>query len=236
MAQALDLRSAEGLPIGRVFAPAAGGKPAPAVIILHEIFGLTDFIRSRVPFFAARGYAALAVDMYFRVRPGAVFPYEGQGFTDAFNTRNMLNDDQSVDDIGTMVEQLRRRPECNGDVFLVGYCLGGLQVYLAAARLPVQAGVSFHGVRLEKRLEVADKVKMPLQLHFCGLDKHVSQAAVAQVKTALAHKPDIEIFDYPTVDHGFTREGLKVYNAAEAHTAHARMFGFLERCRTGVPA
>ncbi len=229
MAGALALRSSDGLAIGNVFAAPAGGKPAPAVIILHEIFGLTDFIKSRVPFFAAQGYAALAVDMYFRASPGAVFQYEGQGFTDAFNTRNKLNDDQSVDDIGTIVEQVRARPECNGVVHLVGYCLGGLQVYLAAARLAVTSGVAFHGVRLEKRLEVAPRVRTPLQLHFCGLDKHVSQAAVAQVKAALAHKKDVEIFDYPTVDHGFTRTGLKVFNAAEAHSAHARMFGFLER-------
>lgn len=229
MANTLDLRSSDGLTIGNLFAAPAGGKPAPAVIVLHEIFGMTGFIKSRVPFFSARGYAALAVDMYFRVKPGAVFQYEGQAFTDAFNTRNMLNDDQSVGDIGTIVEQVRQRPDCNGEVFLVGYCLGGLQVYLAAARLPITAGISFHGVRLEKRLEVADKVNRPLQLHFCGLDKHVSQAAVAQVKTALAHKNDIEIFDYPAIDHGFTREGMKVYNAAEAHAAHARMFGFLER-------
>lgn len=229
MAGTLALRSSDGRSIGNVYGVPAGGRPAPAIIVLHEIFGVTDFIRSRIPFFTARGYVTLAPDLYFRVRPGAVFDYYGQGFADAFNTRNSLNDDQSVGDIGTMVEQLRAQPECNGEVALVGYCLGGLYAYLAAARLPVAAAISFHGVRIEKRLDVAGQVSRPLQFHFCGLDKHVPQSAVAQVKAALAHTPRVEFHDYPTCDHGFSRVGLPVYNAAEAHAAHNRTFGFLER-------
>ena len=207
----------------------AGGGPAPGILILHEIFGVTDFMRNRVEFFAARGYAAMAPDLYWRVAPGAVFGYEGAAWDEALATRNLLDDDQTVADIGTMVDFLKQSPQCNGQVALVGYCLGGLYAYLGAARLAIAAAASFHGVRLESRLEEAPHVQAPLVLHFCGLDTYVPQEAVAQVKDALEDRAGVEIYDYPNSDHGFTREGFDVYNEDDAALAHQRTYAVFDK-------
>lgn len=206
-----------------------GSGPRPGVIVLHELFGLTDFIKSRVDWFAARGFATIAPELYWRTAPGIVYDYAGEGFDAAFATRGQLDDDQAVADIGACVDHLRATPDCSGPVALVGYCLGGLLAYLAAARLDIAAAVSFHGVRIETRLEEAGRQAAPLLMHFCGLDKYVPQEAVTQIKTALAGRAGVEFHDYPESDHGFSREGHAAYDAAASSLAAQRTLDFLAR-------
>ncbi len=140
-----------------------------------------------------------------------------------------LDDDQTVSDIGVCVDYLRAASGCSGPVAVVGYCLGGLLAYLAAARLDVAAAVSFHGVRIETRLEEASRQSAPLLLHFCGLDKHVPQSAVQKIKAALDGRAGVEFHDYPEADHGFSRKGQPVYDAAVAALAEQRTLDFLRR-------
>jgi carboxymethylenebutenolidase len=233
LARLVRVTTGDGHPMD-TWVSASGTGPAPGVIVLHEIFGITDFIRSRLPFFNDRGYNAMAVDLYHRVAPGRSFDYQGQGFTDAFNTRNRLDDDQSVEDVGAAVAALRKLPDCDGDVAVVGYCLGGLYAFLGAGRWDVQACISFHGVRIERRLAAAGKIRVPLQMHFCGLDKHVPASAVADIKRAVAGQSATTVYEYPTVDHGFTRVGQPVFDAAEAERAHQRLFDLLARTMKGA--
>ena len=201
----------------------------PGLVVLHEIFGMTDFIKDQVRFFADRGYAVIAPDLYWRVAPGAVFDYQGEGFEQALATRNRLDDDRTVADVGNVVRALSAMPACQGGVAVVGYCLGGLLTYLAAGRLDIAAAVSFHGVRIETRLAEAATLAAPLLLHFAGRDGYVTQDAVAKVKLALNGRPDVEIYDYPEADHGFTRRARPSFHARSAELAHARTFALLER-------
>ncbi len=203
--------------------------PRPGVIVLHELFGLTAFIEDRVDWFAARGFATIAPELYWRTAPGITYGYAGEDFDRAFATRGQLDDDQAVADIGACVEHLRSMSDCSGPVAVVGYCLGGLLAYLAAARLDIAAAVSFHGVRIETRLEEAGRQAAPLLLHFCGLDKYVPQEAVKRIKTALAGRASVEFHDYPESDHGFSRQGHPAYDAAASSLAGQRTLDFLVR-------
>ena len=83
-------------------------------------------------------------------------------------TRNSLDDDLAVEDIGVAVAALTARPECNGEVVVVGYCLGGLLALLSAARLRVLANICFHGVRLEKHPRRGQKHSRTLPDSFSG--------------------------------------------------------------------
>ena len=233
VARLVRVTTGDGHPMD-TWVSASGTEPAPGVVVLHEIFGITDFIRSRLPFFNDRGYTAMAVDLYHRVAPGKSFDYHGQGFTDAFNTRNRLNDDQSVEDVAAAIGALRKLPECDGDVAVVGYCLGGLYAFLGAGCWDASASISFHGVRIERRLAEASKIRVPLQMHFCGLDKHVPASAVADIKRAVAGQVGTTIYEYPAVDHGFTRVGQPVFNEVEAERAHGRVFDLLGRTMKGA--
>jgi carboxymethylenebutenolidase len=228
------VKTGDGTEMAALFS-AASSTPAPAILILHEIFGMTDFIRSRLPLFNAHGYAAMAPDLYHRINPGASYDYAGEDWERAFATRNSLDDDLAVEDIGAAVEALAARPECNGDVVVVGYCLGGLLAVLSAARLKASANICFHGVRLEQHLVEAENIRGPFQIHFPALDKYAPPAIVARVKAALPKGTDIEFHDYPEADHGFSREGQPVFSAAATAQAHTAMFNFIARVtRQGV--
>lgn len=226
------------IPIGggslRALAASPGSGTRPGVIVLHELFGLTEFIEDRVDWFAEKGFVTIAPELYWRTAPGIVYDYAGADFDRAFATRGQLDDDQAVADIGVCAEHLRANPDCAGPIAVVGYCLGGLLAYLAATRLDISAAVSFHGVRIETRigetrLEEPGRQAAPLLLHFCGLDKYVPQQAVKQIKTALSGRAGVEFHDYPDADHGFSREGHPAYDAAASSLAHQRTLDFLGR-------
>lgn len=222
------VRAGDGAEMSALFS-AASNDPAPGVLILHEIFGMTDFIRSRLPLFNAQGYAAMAPDLYHRINPGASFDYAGEDWERAFATRNALDDDLAMEDIGFCIAALAAHPRCNGTVVVVGYCLGGLLAFLSAARLPAAGNICFHGVRLEQHLAEAANIRTPFQIHFPSLDKYAPPEIVARVKNALPKDGDIECYDYPGADHGFSREGQPVYDLKTTEQAHAAMFKFIDR-------
>ena len=234
MAAAVAVTTTDGRRMEALYA-APAGVPAPGVVILHEIFGMTAFLRSRLPLFAGAGYVAMAPDLYHRVCPGADFGYAGAEWEKAFAARNSLDDDLAVADAGAALARLRADPACNGQVAVVGYCLGGLLAFLAAARLEADANVCFHGVRLETHLAEAARVRRPLQMHFAGLDRYAPPPVVAAVKAALPDGDLVACHDYPDADHGFSREGQPVYNAAATRSAHAAMFSFLTKTLEARP-
>ncbi len=228
MGDDVRVRAGDGAEIGTLFS-AVTAKPVPGILILHEIFGMTEFVRSRLSLFTAQGYAAMAPDLYHRVAPGASFDYAGADWDRAFAARNSLDDDLAVEDIGACIDALAARPECNGSVIVVGYCLGGLLAFLSAARLDAAANICFHGVRLEQHLSDARDIRGPFQIHFAGLDKYAPPDVVAQVKAAFPDGAKIECHDYPTADHGFSREGQPVFDPIATEQAHAAMFDFIAR-------
>ncbi|MEQ8247347.1 MAG: dienelactone hydrolase family protein [Alphaproteobacteria bacterium] len=222
------VRTSDGADMPAMFAPGSGG-PAPGIIVLQEIFGATEFLRSRLPLFNAQGYAAMAPDLYHRVCPGASFDYAGEDWKRAFAARNALDDDLAVADVGAAIAAMRAQPDCDGRVAIVGYCLGGLLAFLSAARRDAPTAVCFHGVRMEQRLDVAAAIRGPLQIHFAGRDKWAPPEVVGEIKAALSDAPAVEFLDYPDADHGFSREGQPVFDPEATERAHAAMFEFIGR-------
>lgn len=222
------VRTSDGADMPAMFAPGSGG-PAPGIIVLQEIFGATEFLRSRLPLFNAQGYAAMAPDLYHRVCPGASFDYAGEDWKRAFAARNALDDDLAVADVGAAIAAMRAQPDCDGRVAIVGYCLGGLLAFLSAARRDAPTAVCFHGVRMEQRLDVAAAIRGPLQIHFAGRDKWAPPEVVREIKAALSDAPAVEFLDYPDADHGFSREGQPVFDPEATERAHAAMFEFIGR-------
>lgn len=226
MASAIQVRCSDGSCLNALV-KSGGPGPLPGVLILHEIFGLTDFIHSQLAFFSDHQFLAMAPDLYHRVAPDAVFGYSGASWSHAFSARSSLDDDESVQDVGACVEALRLMPGCNGDIALVGYCLGGLYAFLGAAVLNVNAAVGVHGVRIETRLDQTKFIKVPLQLHFCGRDKHVPLDALARITASIKENSMIEKCYYPQAEHGFARLGQPVYRPQDAAKAQECLLDFL---------
>jgi carboxymethylenebutenolidase len=128
------------------------------------------------------------------------------------------------------VDAVRNLPEYNSKVAVLGYCLGALMVFLTAVRCHgVDAAVAYHGGDTEKYLGEADGLSAPLLMHLAEEDEFISKAAQAEIKAALAKRPNATVYSYPGQNHAFSRHNGAHYNAEAAALAHERTYTFLNR-------
>jgi carboxymethylenebutenolidase len=203
--------------------------PAPALVVLPEIFNANPHIRDVVDGYAADGFVALAPDVFWRQEPACYLPYTDEGRTKARALAAVLDIDQYARDLGDVVAALRARPDVTGKVGVMGFCLGGRFAWLASTRLPVDAAVSYYGVQIDQHLEESGKRGCPLLMHFASDDPHVPAATVAAIQARLGGQPGVDIHVYPGTEHGFNRKGYPPYNEAAAAEARGRTLALFRR-------
>src|SRR5690348_18114902 len=120
-------------------------------------------------------------------------------------------------------------PECAGKVAVMGFCLGGLMTCLTAVRYGIDAAVAYHGGDTEKYFGEVGGLNAPLLMHLAEEDEFISKAAQAEIKAALAKKPNTTIYSYPAQNHAFSRHNGTHYNAAAAALANGRTGEFLHQ-------
>jgi carboxymethylenebutenolidase len=203
--------------------------PAPAVVVLQELFGVNADIRKHCDELAEQGYLALAPDLFWRQEPGVDLNVTSEADWDhGLRLYSAYERDAGVKDIKDTIEAVRKLSECNGKVALLGYCLGALMVFMTVVRNDgIDAAVWYHGADTEKYLGEVDGLHAPLLMHLAEEDEFISKAAQAEIKAALAKKPNATVYSYPGQSHAFSRHNGKHYNAAAAHLASGRTSEFL---------
>jgi carboxymethylenebutenolidase len=121
--------------------------PAPAVVVLQELFGVNADIRKTCDELTEQGFVALAPDLFWRQEPGIDLNVTSEAdWQHGLRLYGAYNRDAGVKDVKDTVDAVRKLPECNGKVALLGYCLGALMVFLTAVRCHgVDAAVAYHG-------------------------------------------------------------------------------------------
>jgi carboxymethylenebutenolidase len=212
---------------GYLAVPPAGS--GPGIVLLQEIFGVNANMCAVADYYAEEGYVVLAPDLFWRQEPGVELGWSEADFKRAFTLYQQFDVDRAIDDMTASVEALRRRPECQGKVGSLGFCLGGLLSVLAAARSGVDCAVGYYGVGIEKRLDDAAAVTVPLALHFGSADTHVLPEAVAAIRERLAGKPNVELHVYPGAGHGFAAVGRDAYDKPATMMAHSRSIALFRK-------
>lgn len=203
--------------------------PAPAVVVIQEIFGVNAVMREICDDLAGQGYLAICPDLFWRIEPGVDITDQSDAeWKKAFELYNAFDVDSGVTDIAATIAAIRADAQCAGKVGAVGFCLGGLLAYLTATRTDADASVAFYGVGIEKYLGEADKLAYPLMLHIAEEDQFVPKAAQALIIDALKNRAGVELFTYPGRDHAFARRGGQHYDAQDAATAQSRTLGFFK--------
>jgi carboxymethylenebutenolidase len=205
--------------------------PAPAVVVLQELFGVNADIRKTCDEIAQQGFVAVAPDLFWRQEPGVDLGVASEAdWQHGLRLYQAYDRDAGVRDIKDTLDAVAKLPECTGKVAVLGYCLGALMVFLAAVRFRgVDAAVAYHGGDTEKYLGEADGLNTPLLMHLGEEDEFISKPAQAQIKTALAGKPNATVYSYPGQRHAFSRHDGAHYNAEAAALAHERTYAFLNR-------
>lgn len=202
---------------------------APAVVVLHEVFGVNADLRHTCDDLAGHGFIALCPDLFWRQAPGIDLSVTSE--TD-WNTGLALYErydrDVGVHDVVATVQAAERFPGASGRVGVLGYCLGGLMTFLTAARSPIDAAVAFHGADTEKYLAETAAITAPMLIHLAGADEFIPPAAQDAIRAACAERPNIQVFDYAGCHHAFSRHGGAYYDAAAAAAANGRTFSFLK--------
>jgi len=191
----------------------------PAVLVVHENRGLNPHIEDIARRVALENFIAFAPDALF---PLGGYPGDEDKARELFPK---LEQAKTQEDFIAAVNLLKKYPDTNGKVGVVGFCYGGGISNLLATRLPdLNAAVPFYGgaPALEK---VAD-IKAPLQLHFAGKDDRINAtwpAYEAALKSAGGH---YEAFQYADVQHGFNNDTTPRYDQAAARLAWQRTIQF----------
>jgi carboxymethylenebutenolidase len=205
--------------------------PVSAVVVLQELFGVNADIRRHCDELAEQGYLAVAPDLYWRQEPGVDLNVTSEAdWQHGLRLYSAYDRDAGVKDVKDTIDAVRNLPECNGKVALLGYCLGALMVFITTVRNDgIDAAVWYHGADTEKYLGEVDGLHAPILVHLAEEDEFISKAAQAEIKAALAKKPNATVYSYPGQSHAFSRHNGKHYNAAAAHLADGRTREFLGR-------
>ena len=204
--------------------------PAPAVVVLQELFGVNADIRKTCDELAEQGFIAVAPDLFWRQEPGVDLSVTSEAdWQHGLRLYQAYDRDAGVRDIHDTLETVAKLPECTSKLAVQGYCLGALMTFMTAVRCHVDAAVAYHGADTEKYLGEVDNLRAPLLMHLGEEDEFISKVAQAQIKAALASKPNATVYSYPGQRHAFARHGGAHYNATAAALANGRTSEFLHR-------
>src|SRR5208282_4052131 len=119
--------------------------PAPAVVVLQELFGVNADIRKTCDELAEQGVLAIAPDLFWRQEPGVDLSVTSEDdWQHGLRLYQAYNRDAGVRDIGDTLDTTAKLPECTGKIAVQGYCLGVLMTFLTAVRCRVDAAVAYH--------------------------------------------------------------------------------------------
>ncbi|WP_148864252.1 dienelactone hydrolase family protein [Marinobacter fonticola] len=225
--QWIDINSDDGQTFKGYLALPPAGK-GPGIVLIQEIFGVNHHIRAVAEQYALAGYVVLAPDVFWRQEPGVELTYEGADMDKARSLVGQIDFAEAVKDLATTTTALRDRPECEGDVAAVGYCMGGILAFLAAVRAGVDRAASFYPGGIAKHLDKAAELTVPVQFHFGGNDAHITDDHVSQTRQAFADRSDVDIHVYDGAEHGFNCWARGSYQRHAAALSHGRVLSFLE--------
>ena len=198
-----------------VFRARPDGERRGGLVLVQEIFGVTDHIREMAEEYAADGYEVLAPALFDREHPGFEAGYTGPDFARAVELAREIHPfDLSLKDVQTCVDFLRSQ----GPVFVVGYCYGGSVAWFAATRLDgVTAASSYYGSLVPG---AADEVpKVPVILHFGRHDHGIPMDGVEKV--IAADHPNATVYVYEA-GHGFNSDRRKDFHEESCDLAKTR--------------
>jgi carboxymethylenebutenolidase len=228
--QDVRIKSSPDGEFGAYLAMPASGR-GPGLVVIQEIFGVNSVMRTIADEFAARGYFALAPDLFWRLEPGVQLSDRTDAeWKRAFDLMGRFDQDTGIKDVQASINYLRHSVAgCTGKVGAVGYCLGGLLAFLTATRTDCDACVGYYGVNIQEKLSEATKIRKPVMLHIAGKDEYVPPEAQKKIVDGLKNNPHVTIHSYAEMNHAFARVGGAHYDKACADLANGRTATFFRQ-------
>jgi len=252
-AQTRIITDASGLVTGEVKIPVAGGefpayrampdtknKKFPVVLVIHEIFGVHEWIQDVCRRFAKLGYMAIAPALYARQGEVSTIQTSGELNRQIFSK---IPDTQSMSDLDATVAWAKKNNGNTNKLSITGFCWGGRITWLYAAHNKnVDAGAAWYGrvvptVNSPKNeaqpttpIDYAKDLKVPVIGFYGGLDKGIPLDGVQKMQDELKKgKSKSEIVVFPNADHGFLADYRPQYNKEAAEDAWKKMLDWFKK-------
>ncbi len=192
--------------------------PAPAVLLIHEWWGLNDQIKAVAHELAAKhGYVALAVDLY----DGKV----AQEPSGARELMRAVDPAQATEALAAWIAWLKEHDKTTGKVGTVGWCFGGGWSLNASIAAPVDATVIYYG-RVNRPPEDLAKLRGPVLGHFATQDQFIDEVMVGGFEAAMAEAGEPLTTHWYTADHAFANPTGARYDKEDARLAWSRTLAF----------
>ena len=188
-------------------------KKAPVIIVIHEIFGLTDWARSVADDLAAHGYIGIAPDLLSGMGPKGGGSAEFASTQDAVKGVSGLNPDQVTADLNAVADYAKKIPAGNGKIAVSGFCWGGGQSFrFATNRKDLSAAFVFYGPGPKD----VTSITAPVYGFYAGEDARIG-ATIPDTEAAMkAAGKKYDPVTYAGAGHGFMRAGEDPANDAAA--------------------
>src|SRR3954449_4765501 len=180
---------------------------APAVVVIHEIFGMSDWVQMLADEVAEAGYIAIAPDLLSGMGPN------GGGtssFADGTAVGKAIRDlppDQITADLNAVADYVAKLPAANSKVAVAGFCWGGTQSFRFATNRPsLSAAYVFYGSGPESPEEIA-RIKAPVYGFYAGNDARIGATLPKTIELMKAAGKTFEPVTYEGAGHGFMRAG-----------------------------
>jgi carboxymethylenebutenolidase len=198
--------SASGRPMKAALALPAGDQPRPAVIVIHEAFGLNRDIREKTARVAAMGYVALAPDLFDKPAPKPICIArtlrqvgKGQG--------------EALDDLEAARAWLADQPYVDGSrIGVMGFCMGGAFALLLASQAPLAAAAPFYGQAPADSDEASPYERMcPVVASYGGRDRFLRGVPKRLDEALERHDIDHEVSVYPDAGHSYMSDHKGIF-------------------------
>jgi len=180
---------------------------APAVLVIHEIFGLSDWVRGVADQLAAAGYIAIAPDLLSGMGPGGGGTAE-MGSQDAIvRAISGLPPAQVTADLDAVAGYVSRLPACNGHLAVAGFCWGGGQSFrFATNRRDLKAAFVFYGPPPQSEQDLA-RIQCPVYGFYGGNDARITATVAPTAELMKKAGKNYDPITYEGAGHGFMRAG-----------------------------
>ena len=207
-----------------------GSGPGPGVVIAPAVHGINQGIRKFADDLAAAGCVAAAFDPFWRTDPGPTGPDDADPDRASKRSKPRIKlIEQGVADLADTLAVIRAHPECNGRSATIGFCYGGPYAVLGATRHGCDAGISYHGTKVETYFDELEfhSNGATISLHWGDLDHAAPLHCLDAARELDSKMSNLDLIIYPGIKHGYMMPMAPAWDQPSFDTSWARTLEIL---------
>jgi carboxymethylenebutenolidase len=228
----IKIRSSEGGNFDCYIATPSASAKVPTVVLASAVHGVNDDLRAIADEFAVLGYIAAAPDLFWRTIPGPLARDDERTKQRSQPRQEKIRTGEA--DLVDALAEVRKLPQSNGSVAVMGFCYGGPYAILGPKRLGYDAGISCHGSQMLDYIGELEKLARPMCIIWGDQDHQAPAEVLTAYRGVAARMKNLDLHIFPGVQHGYMMpENVKAFDQKTRDFSMERALAMLEGLRSG---